>query len=140
MFSKNIPLNNQIQLMNSALFSSFMLRKLVLKQPNSNTHILTHTHTHTFIHLVCLCVCLCGVLSTDPYLHLLEHWMVLNPREEDPHSVGAVVQERDSCSVQLLSQFVDICLQLGKGWEKDKRVLRNETFKSSSSAKQISKD
>lgn len=54
-------------------------------------------------------------LSTDPYLHLLEHRVVLDPGKEDPHGVGAVVQERDSCSVQLLRQLVDVRLQLGEG-------------------------
>lgn len=61
--------------------------------------------------------------------------MVLNPREEDPHGVGSVVQEGDSCSVQLLGQFVDVCLQLGKGWAKDKRVVRIFFFTFSSSFK-----
>jgi len=56
----------------------------------------------------------CGALLTDPYLHLLEYRMVLNPREEDPHGVSAVVQEGDSCSVQLLREFMDVCLQLCK--------------------------
>lgn len=56
--------------------------------------------------------------STDPYLHLLKHRMVLNPREEDSHGVGAVFQKGDSCSVQLLSEFVDVRLQLRKGCAK----------------------
>lgn len=63
----------------------------------------------------------CRALVTDPYLHLLEYRMVLNPRKEDPHGVRAVVQEGDSCSVQLLRQFMDVCLQLCKCWKKTAR-------------------
>lgn len=72
-----------------------------------------------------LCLCVCRVLSTDPYLHLLENRVVLNPRKEDPHGIGAVVQEGDSCSIQLLSELMDVRLQFCKGWEKKREMLTN---------------
>lgn len=62
----------------------------------------------------------CRALFTDPYLHLLEHRMVLNTRKEDPHGICSVVQEGDSCTIQLLGQFMDVCLQLCKGCENGK--------------------
>lgn len=48
------------------------------------------------------------------YLHLLQHRMVLDAREEHSHGVGPVVQERNSCPVQLLGQLVDISLQFSE--------------------------
>lgn len=49
------------------------------------------------------------------HLHLLEHWVVLNPREEHAHGVGAVVQEGDAGAVQVVGQLMDVRLQLCKG-------------------------
>ena len=51
----------------------------------------------------------------DPYLDLLEHRMVFYPRKEDPHCVSAILQEWDSGSIQLLSELMDVSLQLCKG-------------------------
>ena len=41
--------------------------------------------------------------------------MVLDAWEQDPHGVGAVVQEGDAGAVQLLGELVDVRLQLSKG-------------------------
>lgn len=65
-----------------------------------------------------------GWCCTDPYLHLLEHRVVLDPREQDPHGIGTVVQEGDPSSVQLLGQLVDVGLKLGESW-----MVKRETFK-----------
>lgn len=48
--------------------------------------------------------------------------MVFNSREQHSHSVGSVVQEGNPSSVQVTGQLVDVRLQLGKGWHKDKPV------------------
>lgn len=87
------------------------------------------TYRTTFIHSFSACLCGCVALSTDPYLHLLENRMVLYPRKEDPHGVGAVVQERDSCSIQLLSEFMDVCLQLCKSCTKNKTMVKKYATK-----------
>lgn len=50
------------------------------------------------------------------YLQISEYRMFLNAWEEDPHGVGPVVQEGDSCSIQITGQLVDVCLQLCKSW------------------------
>lgn len=47
--------------------------------------------------------------------------MVLDAREKHSHSVGAVVQVRDACSVQITGQLINVCLQLCKGWVGGKR-------------------
>lgn len=52
--------------------------------------------------------------------------MVFYPREEDPHGIGAIVQEGDASPIQVIRQLVDVCLQLGKGWDgKSRAVLGN---------------
>lgn len=50
--------------------------------------------------------------------------MVFNAGEEYTHGVGAIVQEGDAGSVQVIGQLVDISLQLSKGYEKRKDVLK----------------
>lgn len=47
--------------------------------------------------------------------------MILDAGKEDPHSVCPVVQMGDTGSVQVTGQLIDVCLQLGKGWESGKR-------------------
>lgn len=44
--------------------------------------------------------------------------MILDAGEEDPHGVSPVVQMRDPGPVEVAGQLVDVCLQLGKGWER----------------------
>lgn len=56
------------------------------------------------------------VYLLDPYLHLLEHGVILDAREQYSHGVGPVLKEGDARSVQLLGQLMDVCLQLCKGW------------------------
>lgn len=51
------------------------------------------------------------------YLQVSEYRMFLNAREEDPHGVGSVVQEGNSCSVQIAGQLVDVGLELCKSYE-----------------------
>lgn len=50
------------------------------------------------------------------HLHLLEHWVVLNPGEEHPHGVRPVVEEGDASTIQVIGQLVDVRLQLCKGY------------------------
>lgn len=50
------------------------------------------------------------------HIQLLKHWVGLDPREEHPHSVGPVVQERDLHAIHVVRQLIDVCLQLSKGW------------------------
>lgn len=42
--------------------------------------------------------------------------MLLYAGEEDPHGVGPVVQEGDSCTIQITGQLMDVCLELCKCW------------------------
>lgn len=55
--------------------------------------------------------------ATGTHIQLLEHRVGLNAREEHAHGVGPVVQEGDLHHVHVVCQLVDVCLQLGKGWE-----------------------
>lgn len=50
--------------------------------------------------------------------------MVFDPGEQHPHGIGSVVQEGDPGSVQVTGQLVNVCLQLGKSWHKEKPVRR----------------
>lgn len=43
--------------------------------------------------------------------------MVLDAREQDSHSVGTIVQVRDSRAVQVTGQLIDIRLELSKSYE-----------------------
>ena len=49
------------------------------------------------------------------YLQVSEDRVLLDAREQHPHGVGPVVQERDPSSVQIAGQLVDIRLELGEG-------------------------
>lgn len=49
------------------------------------------------------------------HLHLLEHRVVLNPREQHPHGVRPVVEEGDAGTIQVAGQLVNVSLQLCKG-------------------------
>lgn len=51
--------------------------------------------------------------------------MILYAGEEDPHSICPVVQMGDTGSVQVTGQLIDVCLQLGKGWERRKTRKRD---------------
>lgn len=51
------------------------------------------------------------------YVQLFEDWVLLDPWEHDSHSVGPILQEGDLHSVHVVGQFLDISLQLCKGWE-----------------------
>lgn len=66
----------------------------------------------------------CVRVSAAPHLDLLEHRMVFYPREEDSHCVRAILQERDSGSIQLLSELVDVGLQLCKRCGESKRTVK----------------
>lgn len=66
----------------------------------------------------------CVRVSAAPHLDLLEHRMVFYPREEDPHCVSAILQERDSGSIQLLSELVDVGLQLCKRCGESQRMVK----------------
>ncbi len=52
--------------------------------------------------------------------------MILNAGEEDPHSICPVVQMGDSSSVQVTGQLIDVCLQLGKRWERRRTRERKQ--------------
>lgn len=56
-----------------------------------------------------------GPLGGASYLHLLQHGMVLNPREQHSHGIRAVVEEWDAGTIQVAGQLMDVCLQLCKG-------------------------
>lgn len=56
-----------------------------------------------------------------PHLHLLQHRVVFYPREQNPHGISAVIQERDAGPIQVVSQFVNVRLQLSKGWMEKKQ-------------------
>lgn len=57
--------------------------------------------------------CLWSVLS---YLQVSQYRMFFDAWEEDPHGVCPVVQERDSCTIQITGQLMDVCLELCKSW------------------------
>lgn len=44
------------------------------------------------------------------HLHLLEHRVVLNPREQHPHGVRPVVEEGDAGTIQVAGQLVNVGL------------------------------
>lgn len=56
-----------------------------------------------------------------PHLHLLQHRVVFYPRKQNPHGISAVIQERDAGPIQVVSQFVNVRLQLSKGWMEKKQ-------------------
>lgn len=54
------------------------------------------------------------------YLQIPQDWMIFNAREKHSHRVGSVVEERDPSSIQVTRQLMDVCLQLCKGWHKNR--------------------
>lgn len=64
--------------------------------------------------------------ATASHLEVPEDRVVFDSREQHPHGVGSVVQEGNPGSVKVTGQLVDVRLQLGKGWHRDKlvRLLR----------------
>lgn len=50
------------------------------------------------------------------YIKLFEDRVFFYPREHDSHGVGAILQERNLHSVHVVGEFLDVCLQLCKGW------------------------
>lgn len=51
------------------------------------------------------------------YIQLLEDRVLFYPREHDSHRVGAILQERNLHSVHVVGEFLDVRLQLCKGWK-----------------------
>lgn len=62
--------------------------------------------------------CLCCVVVWT-YIELFEHRVFLYSREHDPHGVGSILQEGNLHSVHVVGQFLDVSLQLCKGWRKE---------------------
>lgn len=62
----------------------------------------------------------------DPYLHLFQYRVVFNTRKQNPHGIGAVVQEWDTSPIEVIGQLMNVRLQLGKGYKtqwKNKRYI-----------------
>lgn len=51
------------------------------------------------------------------YIELFEDWVFFYPREHDSHGVGTILQERNLHSVHVVGEFLDVRLQLCKGWK-----------------------
>lgn len=50
------------------------------------------------------------------YIQLFEDGVLFYPREHDSHRVGTILQERNLHSVHVVGEFLDVRLQLCKGW------------------------
>lgn len=48
--------------------------------------------------------------TSTPYLQFTQDWVVLDPGEQHPHGVGAVVKVGYASTVQVTGQLVDVCL------------------------------
>lgn len=59
-------------------------------------------------------------MGTASHLEVPEDRMVFNSRKQHPHGVGSIVQKGNPGSIQVAGQLVDVRLQLGKGWHKEK--------------------
>lgn len=53
-------------------------------------------------------------LKCSTYLQVSQNRVFVGAWEEDPHGVGPVVQEGDSCTIQITGQLMDVCLELCK--------------------------
>lgn len=51
------------------------------------------------------------------YIELFEDGVFFYPREHDSHGVGTILQERNLHSVHVVGEFLDVRLQLCKGWK-----------------------